>query len=132
MAAAATGPLEFISQWPTFEIGETRVRIDAQAILDAARRAVRLWPGQHLRAAPSTWLPCASDPVRGGDLRTLTDAPAARSAVTWPVQRANCNQALGPVGRSSVTSPVAELLMVIRNLCQPVTMWSWTGHPPCI
>jgi hypothetical protein len=38
------GPLEFISQWPTFGIAETRVSIDAQLILDAARRSVRLWP----------------------------------------------------------------------------------------
>jgi hypothetical protein len=38
------GPLEFISQWPTFGIGETRVSIDAQLILDAASRSVRLWP----------------------------------------------------------------------------------------
>ncbi len=38
------GSLEFISQWPTFGIGETRVSIDAQLILEAARRSVRLWP----------------------------------------------------------------------------------------
>lgn len=39
-----SGPLEFICQWPTFGIGETRVGIDAQLILDAARRSIQLWP----------------------------------------------------------------------------------------
>jgi hypothetical protein len=39
-----SGPLEFICQWPTLGTGETRVGIDAQLILDAARRSVRLWP----------------------------------------------------------------------------------------
>ena len=38
------GPLEFICQWPVYGIGETRVGIDGQVILDAARRSVRLWP----------------------------------------------------------------------------------------
>jgi hypothetical protein len=38
------GPLEFICQWPAFGITETRVSIDAQLILDAARRSVRPWP----------------------------------------------------------------------------------------
>lgn len=38
------GPLEFICQWPMYGIAETRVGIDAQLILDAARRSVRLWP----------------------------------------------------------------------------------------
>jgi hypothetical protein len=38
------GPLEFICQWPTLSTGETRVGIDAQLILDAARQSVRLWP----------------------------------------------------------------------------------------
>jgi hypothetical protein len=38
------GPLEFICQWPTYGITETRVSIDAQLILDAARRSVRPWP----------------------------------------------------------------------------------------
>jgi hypothetical protein len=36
-----SGPLEFICQLGT---GETRVGIDAQLILDAAQRSVRLWP----------------------------------------------------------------------------------------
>ncbi len=39
-----SGPLEFICQWPIYGIGETRVGIDAQLILDAARRSVQLWP----------------------------------------------------------------------------------------
>jgi hypothetical protein len=39
-----TGPLEFICQWPMYEIAETRASIDAQLILDAAQRSVRLWP----------------------------------------------------------------------------------------
>jgi len=36
-----SGPLEFICQLGT---SETRVGIDAQLILDAARRSVRVWP----------------------------------------------------------------------------------------
>lgn len=39
-----SGPLEFICQWPTLGITETRVSIDAQLILDAARQSVQLWP----------------------------------------------------------------------------------------
>jgi hypothetical protein len=38
------GPLEFVCEWPRFGIAETRVGIDAQLILDAARRSVQLWP----------------------------------------------------------------------------------------
>jgi hypothetical protein len=38
------GPLEFSCQWPVYGIGETRVGIDGQLILDAARRSVQLWP----------------------------------------------------------------------------------------
>ena len=38
------GPLEFICQWPVYGIGETKVGIDAQLILDAARRSIQLWP----------------------------------------------------------------------------------------
>ncbi len=37
------GPLEFVCQWPMYGIAETRVGIDAQLILDAAQRSVRLW-----------------------------------------------------------------------------------------
>ena len=38
------GPLEFVCEWPAFGIAESRAVIDAQLILDAARRGVRLWP----------------------------------------------------------------------------------------
>jgi hypothetical protein len=37
------GRLEFVCQWPMYGIAETRVGIDAQLILDAAQRSVRLW-----------------------------------------------------------------------------------------
>lgn len=39
-----SGTLEFICQWPTIETGEMRIGIDADLILDAARRSVQLWP----------------------------------------------------------------------------------------
>ncbi len=38
------GPLEFVCEWPALDIPESRASIDAQLILDAARRSVRLWP----------------------------------------------------------------------------------------
>jgi len=38
------GPLEFVCEWPAFGIAESRAGIDAQLILDAAARSVRLWP----------------------------------------------------------------------------------------
>lgn len=38
------GPLEFVCEWPAFEITESRVGIDAQLIRDAAQRSIRLWP----------------------------------------------------------------------------------------
>jgi hypothetical protein len=38
------GPLEFIGQWPAMGISDTRVSIDADLILDAARRSVQIWP----------------------------------------------------------------------------------------
>jgi hypothetical protein len=38
------GPLEFVSEWPAFAIPETRADLDAQLILDAADRSIRLWP----------------------------------------------------------------------------------------
>ena len=38
------GPLEFICQWPALGTGETRIGIDAQLILDAARQTVQAWP----------------------------------------------------------------------------------------
>ncbi|MGD0606524.1 MAG: hypothetical protein ABSA53_23440 [Streptosporangiaceae bacterium] len=39
-----SGPLEFSCQWPMYGISETRVGIDAQLILDAARHSISLWP----------------------------------------------------------------------------------------
>lgn len=39
-----SGPLEFICQWPTLGISETRVSIEAELILGAARRSVQAWP----------------------------------------------------------------------------------------
>jgi hypothetical protein len=38
------GPLQFICQWLPYGITETRVSIDAQLILDAARQSIQLWP----------------------------------------------------------------------------------------
>jgi len=38
------GPLELVSEWPAFGIPETRAELDAQLILDAADRSIRLWP----------------------------------------------------------------------------------------
>jgi hypothetical protein len=40
----AKGPLEFVCQWPMYEIAEARVSIDAQLILDAAARSIQIWP----------------------------------------------------------------------------------------
>jgi hypothetical protein len=39
-----SGPLEFVCEWPMFGITETRTGLDAQLILTAARRSIRLWP----------------------------------------------------------------------------------------
>jgi len=38
------GPLTFVCQWPAHEIPESHAETDAQQILDAAGRAIRLWP----------------------------------------------------------------------------------------
>ena len=40
------GPLAFVCEWPARHIPETRVEIDASLILEAAARAVSIWPGQ--------------------------------------------------------------------------------------
>jgi hypothetical protein len=40
------GPLEFVVEWPAAGIAETRAGLDAQLILDAARRSIRLWPDE--------------------------------------------------------------------------------------
>jgi hypothetical protein len=37
-------PLQFVCEWPAFDIPESRAGIDAQLILDAAQRSIRLWP----------------------------------------------------------------------------------------
>ena len=39
----ATG-VRFVCEWPACGIAESRADTDAQLILDAARRSVRLWP----------------------------------------------------------------------------------------
>ena len=38
------GTLDFVCEWTTLGIPETRASIDAQLILDAADRSIRLWP----------------------------------------------------------------------------------------
>jgi hypothetical protein len=38
------GPLEFVCEWPAFGIAESRAGIDAELILEAAMRSIRLWP----------------------------------------------------------------------------------------
>ncbi|HEX6685945.1 MAG TPA: hypothetical protein VF062_24425 [Candidatus Limnocylindrales bacterium] len=38
------GPLAFVCEWPHFQIGQTEATIDAGLVLDAAARAVALWP----------------------------------------------------------------------------------------
>ncbi len=38
------GLLEFVYEWPPFGITESRAGIDAELVLDAARRSIRLWP----------------------------------------------------------------------------------------
>ncbi|MEV4197904.1 hypothetical protein [Micromonospora globbae] len=38
------GQVTFVCQWPIFGIPESRATVDAQLILDAAGRAIDLWP----------------------------------------------------------------------------------------
>jgi hypothetical protein len=38
------GALEFVAEWPDLGLPESRVSLDAGMILDAADRAIRLWP----------------------------------------------------------------------------------------
>jgi hypothetical protein len=40
------GPLAFVCEWPARGIPETRVEIDAGLVLEAAARAVAIWPEQ--------------------------------------------------------------------------------------
>ena len=42
-----SGPLEFSCRWPSMGISEARVSMDADLILDAARRSVQIWPESH-------------------------------------------------------------------------------------
>jgi hypothetical protein len=44
VGAAPTGPLTFVCEWPARQIAESQVQIDARLVLDAAQRAVTLWP----------------------------------------------------------------------------------------
>jgi len=39
-----SGPVAFIAEWPSYGIPESRVEVEAQLIIDAAARALRLWP----------------------------------------------------------------------------------------
>jgi hypothetical protein len=39
-----TGPFAFVCEWPARGLAESRAEIDAVSILDAAARAVTLWP----------------------------------------------------------------------------------------
>jgi hypothetical protein len=43
------GPMEFVCEWPALGIPETRAGLDAQLILDAAGRKIRLWSGEEGR-----------------------------------------------------------------------------------
>jgi hypothetical protein len=43
-ALPPTGPVAFVGEWPGYGISESRVEVDGRLILDAAARAVRLWP----------------------------------------------------------------------------------------
>ncbi len=38
------GPITFVTEWKDRGIEETRITVDARAILDAADRAIELWP----------------------------------------------------------------------------------------
>ncbi len=38
------GPITFVTEWKHRGIDETRINVDAQAILEAAERAIELWP----------------------------------------------------------------------------------------
>jgi hypothetical protein len=44
------GALGFVCEWPSHGIGETRVEVDAQLLLDAAVQAVPLWPDDEVTA----------------------------------------------------------------------------------
>jgi hypothetical protein len=40
------GPMEFVCEWPALGIPETRARLDARLIRDAAAHSIRLWSGE--------------------------------------------------------------------------------------
>jgi hypothetical protein len=40
------GPLGLVIEWPFYGIDETRVDIDADALVEAANQAIELWPGK--------------------------------------------------------------------------------------
>jgi hypothetical protein len=42
------GPVTFVCEWPAFDIAESVGQLDGQVILDAAARAVRLWPADRV------------------------------------------------------------------------------------
>jgi hypothetical protein len=50
-----TGPLAFVCEWPAAGIALSRVETDAQQLLDAAARAVALFPDQPPAGEQSLW-----------------------------------------------------------------------------
>ncbi|MFY1690749.1 hypothetical protein [Plantactinospora sp. WMMB782] len=42
-----SGPVAFVGEWPGYGIPESRVEVDGQLLIDAAARAIRLWPETH-------------------------------------------------------------------------------------
>ncbi len=38
------GPLVFVCEWPARGIGQSRMQADARLVLEAAERAVPIWP----------------------------------------------------------------------------------------
>jgi hypothetical protein len=40
------GPLEFVCEWATAGIAETRASLDGELIRDAAARSLQIWPGE--------------------------------------------------------------------------------------
>ncbi len=40
------GPVTFVASWLLYGVAETRAEVDSSAILEAAGRAVTLWPGE--------------------------------------------------------------------------------------
>ncbi|MDG4785608.1 hypothetical protein O7626_06615 [Micromonospora sp. WMMD1102] len=42
-----SGPVAFVAEWPGYGIPESRAEVDGQLVIDAAARAIRLWPEAH-------------------------------------------------------------------------------------